>query len=107
MSLAQTEGRLHREQQFVMGIPAEDMGLGQSRELVLIQGIIDAWIEEEDGLVLIDYKTDQVEKGREEILVKRYKVQMDYYKKALEQMVKKPVKERIIYSLTLQKEIAV
>ncbi len=107
MSLAQTEGRLHREQQFVMGIPAEDMGLGQSRELVLIQGIIDAWIEEEDGLVLIDYKTDQVEKGREEILVKRYKVQMDYYKKALEQMVKKPVKERIIYSLALQKEIAV
>ncbi len=107
MRLAQAEGRLHREQQFVMGIPAEDMGLGQSRELVLIQGIIDAWIEEEDGLVLIDYKTDQVEKGREEILVKRYKVQMDYYKKALEQMVKKPVKERIIYSLTLQKEIAV
>ena len=45
--------------------------------------------------------------GQEGILVKRYRVQLDYYKKALEQMVKKPVKERVIYSLTLQKEIAV
>lgn len=105
MGLAQKEGRLHREQQFVMGIRAEEMGLGNSRELVLIQGIIDAWMEEEDGLVLIDYKTDRIGRGQEDILVKRYKVQLDYYKRALEQMVKRPVKEMVIYSLTLQKEI--
>ncbi len=107
MRLAQKEGRLHREQQFVMGIPARDMGLGSSRELVLIQGIIDAWMEEEDGLVLVDYKTDRIGKGQEELLAKRYRVQLDYYKRALEQMVKRPVKERVIYSLTLQKEILV
>ena len=107
MSLAQKEGRLHREQQFVMGIPARDMGLGSSRELVLIQGIIDAWMEEEDGLVLVDYKTDRIGKGQEELLAKRYQVQLDYYKRALEQMVQRPVKERVIYSLTLQKEILV
>jgi len=107
MGLAQREGRLHREQQFVMGIPAEEMGLGKSKELVLIQGIIDAWMEEDGGLVLVDYKTDRVGFGKEEVLVKRYKVQLDYYKRALEQMVKKPVKERVIYSLALQKEIPV
>ena len=107
MSLAHKEGRLHREQQFVMGIPACDMDLGSSRELVLIQGIIDAWMEESDGLVLVDYKTDRVKPGQEQLLAKRYKVQLDYYKKALEQMVKRPVKEMVIYSLTLQKEILV
>ena len=74
-----------------LGIPAEELGLGQSRELVLIQGIIDAWMEETDGLVLIDYKTDRVAPGQEEVLVKRYGVQLDYYKRALEQIVKKPV----------------
>jgi ATP-dependent helicase/nuclease subunit A len=83
------------------------MDLGSSRELVLIQGIIDAWMEESDGLVLVDYKTDRVKPGQEQLLAKRYKVQLDYYKKALEQMVKRPVKEMVIYSLTLQKEILV
>ena len=90
-----------------MGIPAREMGLAESEELVLIQGIIDAWMEEDDGLVLVDYKTDRVSRGQEEILAQRYRVQLDYYKRALEQMVKKPVKERVIYSLTLQKEVRI
>ena len=77
--------------------------MGDSDELVLIQGIIDVWMEEEDGMVLIDYKTDHVSDG--EILVKRYKVQLDYYQRALEQMTGKRVKERIIYSLSLHQEI--
>ena len=77
--------------------------MGDSDELVLIQGIIDVWLEEADGIVLLDYKTDHVSDG--EILVKRYKVQLDYYQRALEQMTGKKVKERIIYSLSLQQEI--
>lgn len=107
MGQAQREGRLFREQQFVMGIPAKDMELGNSEELVLIQGIIDAWIEEEDGLVLIDYKTDRIMEGQEEILVRRYGVQLEYYRRALEQIRKGKVKETIIYSLSLQREIRV
>lgn len=104
---AQKEGRCHREQQFVMGIPAEEIGAGDSKELVLIQGIIDAYLEEEDGLVLIDYKTDHILKGQEDVLIKRYRSQIDYYQRALEQIVGKNVKERIIYSLSLQKEVIV
>lgn len=103
MTRAQSKRQCHREQQFVMGVPAREMHMGDSDELVLIQGIIDVWLEEEDGMVLIDYKTDHVSDG--EILVKRYKVQLDYYQRALEQMTGKRVKERIIYSLALQKEI--
>ncbi len=105
LARAQAEGKCRREQQFIMGIPAKEIGAGDSEEPVLIQGIIDAYLEEEDGLVLIDYKTDHIPQGQEEILVKRYRTQMDYYQKALEQIAGKKVKQRIIYSLSLQKEV--
>lgn len=111
MAKAQAEGRLHKEQQFMIGIPAKEMGKGTSDEPVLVQGVIDACIEEDDGLVLIDYKTDYIPKEQKEqgeaLLKERYQVQMDYYARALTQITEKPVKEKIIYSLALQKEIKV
>lgn len=63
---------------------------------------------EEDGeLVIVDYKTDRVMKGKagEKELVKRYAIQLDYYAKALGQLTGKTVKEKIVYSFTLGKEI--
>lgn len=111
MAQAQAEGRIHKEQQFIIGIPARDMGRGDSDELVLIQGIIDAYLEEPDGLVLIDYKTDHVPKENREqgaaMLAARYRVQLDYYERALTQLTGKKVKERVIYSLALQQGIEV
>ena len=103
MSLAEKEGRLHKEQQFVVGIPARDMKAGDSDELVVVQGIIDAYIEEDEGLVVVDYKTDKVSGVR--ILLERYREQLDYYGRALEQMTGKKVRARILYSLTMQREI--
>ncbi len=109
MAQAEAEGRIHKEQQFMMGIPACDMGKGESKELVLIQGIIDAYIEEPDGLVLIDYKNDRVPQENREfaknILKKRYGLQLSYYEKALCQLTGKPVKQKLIYSLRLQEAI--
>ncbi len=103
MIQAQREGRLHKEQQFMIGIPAREMELANSDELVLVQGMIDAYIQEEDGLVLVDYKTDYVE--RKEELLERYHVQLEYYIRALEQVTGKPVKEAVIYSLRLGEEM--
>ncbi|MCC8059557.1 MAG: helicase-exonuclease AddAB subunit AddA [Clostridiales bacterium] len=107
MRRAQREGRLHRERQFVMGIPAAELyagdGKNHSRELVVIQGVIDAYMEEADGLVLIDYKTDRV--WQPEILAANYRRQLEYYQKALEMATGKPVKEKLIYSLTMRREI--
>lgn len=107
MAEAQRGGRLHREQQFIIGIPAREMGRGDSQELVLVQGVIDAYLEEEDGLVLIDYKTDRLPGGRagRECLAERYRQQVAYYQRALEQLTGKKVKENIIYSLTLQESV--
>ncbi|WP_313073703.1 helicase-exonuclease AddAB subunit AddA [Lacrimispora sp.] len=107
LSLAQRIGKLKKEQQFVIGIPAREMDLGDSTELILVQGIIDAYMEEEDGLVLVDYKTDHIRKGEEQVLIDRYQIQLNYYKRALEQMTGKKVKEAVIYSFALQKEVVV
>ena len=54
--------------------------------------------------MLVDYKTDNVEQAQE--LVDRYKVQLDYYQKALEQITGKHVKERMIYAVKFGVEIS-
>lgn len=98
---------LYTEQQFIMGLKANEINKQmKSDELVLIQGVIDVYFEEEGELVLLDYKTDRVGYGYgEEILRKRYSVQLDYYERALKQLTNKKVKERIIYSFDLNKAI--
>ena len=100
MERAMYANALHRESQFMMGVPARrlDDSLPEG-ELVLVQGIIDVWFEEGDDLILLDYKTDKVRKGQE--LVDKYKTQLDYYQEALEKITHKKVKERLIYSFTL------
>lgn len=74
-------------------------------EEVLVQGVIDVYFEEEDGLVLMDYKTDRVSEAEE--LVKRYHTQLEYYAQALERLTHKKVKEKLIYSFALHQVIAV
>lgn len=104
MARAQAEGRLYKEKQFVIGLKAGEIYPGQdSDELILVQGIIDVFFEEDNELVILDYKSDIVTDEKQ--LVDRYKVQLIYYKKALEQILRKKVKEMIIYSLYLGKEI--
>lgn len=107
MKQAALNGTLHREQQFMLGVPAEEIEeVSGSEEMVLIQGIIDAYFEEDEELVLVDYKTDYVERGQGQSLAERYQVQLDYYARALEQLTGKRVREKIIYSFSLGEEIA-
>lgn len=104
MSIAAAQGKLHKEQSFFLGVSA-DMARADfpEEEIMLVQGIIDAFFEEDRELVLVDYKTDRVEQGRE--LIERYHVQMEYYTKALEQALGKKVKEVVLYSLSLGQEV--
>ncbi|MDP4177862.1 MAG: helicase-exonuclease AddAB subunit AddA [Bacillota bacterium] len=64
---------------------------------VLLQGAIDCYFEEEDGLVLIDYKTDYVTEDKINEIKNRYKAQIEYYTEALLRVTGKKVKERYIY----------
>ena len=104
MGEAARDGRLFKEQPFVMGLPAHRLNRDfPSEEMVLIQGIIDVFFEEEGRYVLLDYKTDAVKTAQE--LVKRYHVQLDYYAEALEQASGYRDTERILYSYKLGEEI--
>lgn len=109
MRAAAVSGELKREQPFMIGIPANEVysEKSDSEELIMIQGIIDAFFYEGDDIVLVDYKTDFVMKGQEEKLAERYKTQLDYYARALESVTGKKVKEKLIYSFSLGKIIEV
>lgn len=81
----------------------ERSGIADSRELVLVQGIVDAFFYEDGDIILMDYKTDSVEKPEQ--LIQRYQAQLDLYARALEEATGKKVREKIIYSFHLKKEI--
>ncbi len=106
MAEAARRDSLYKEQPFVISVDASDIYPGaDSEEKILVQGIIDVYFEEPDGLVVLDYKTDKVKRGAE--LKEKYHAQLDYYARALERLTGKPVKEKIIYSFTLEEEIKV
>ena len=72
-------------------------------ENLFLQGIIDTAFEEDGKWVLVDYKTDRVKSGED--LIKRYKIQMDLYKEAIQRLTGMPVKACYIYSFRLHDAI--
>lgn len=107
MKKAYAEGQLYREQPFVMAKPACEIFPDRTEnDMVLIQGIIDGYYVSEDKIVLMDYKTDSLKPGEEGKLIQRYHTQMTLYKKALEDMLQKPVADCVLYSFSLGKEIS-
>lgn len=120
MKRAEAGGKLYREKPFVMGFTAAELltfgfndgilsdGSGETEDLTLIQGIIDAFWIEEDGIVILDYKTDRIENGQE--LIDRYAAQLRLYGEALERIYAQgglKVKERLLYSFRLEEVILV
>ncbi|MER2064543.1 MAG: PD-(D/E)XK nuclease family protein, partial [Alkalibacterium sp.] len=77
---------------------------------VLIHGIIDGYIELNDGIILFDYKTDRVAHfgklaGNE--MLKKYRGQLTLYKRALESILKKPVLESHLVMLDISETVKV
>ena len=103
---AYKENSLYREQHFMQEVEYEKLfpeDGGDNVEKVILQGIIDAFLMEEDGIILVDYKTDRVKDGEE--LRNRYQKQIDLYSEALEQILGKKVKRRVLYSFSLGEEV--
>ncbi|MHB8125338.1 MAG: helicase-exonuclease AddAB subunit AddA [Desulfitobacteriaceae bacterium] len=94
--------KVNREIPFNMEIPCQELykeleGEAYQGETLLLQGVIDCYFEEADGIVLLDYKTDYVAAGKVDKIRERYRVQISYYARALERLTGKRVKEKIIY----------
>ena len=113
MALAQEKGMLYREKPFVMGFTGEELrrfGFAEADQekpmaegdLTLIQGIIDVFWMEEDGITLLDYKTDRVQHASE--LKVRYEAQLKLYEEAVNRVYRgtgQKVKELLLYSFRL------
>jgi ATP-dependent helicase/nuclease subunit A len=99
-------GTIQREWMFTLRMGTEEAIGIPSNESLLVQGAVDCCFEEDGQWILLDYKTDRVfQKDGEEVLIRRYKTQLDLYARALEAAVGMPVKEKLIYSFTLNKLI--
>lgn len=97
---------VYKERPFYINIPAKDIYGEDLEETVLVQGIIDLYyIDKDDNLILVDYKTDYVEEGKEQELVDKYKEQLKLYEQALEQALHKKVYKKYIYSVYLNKVV--
>lgn len=95
---------LYREQPFIISVPASDIdGSYPEEDRVMVQGIIDAFFMEDGKAVVVDYKTDSV--SDESILIDRYRAQLEYYERALCQIMDVRESEKVIYSVSLSREI--
>ena len=123
MRAAHKRGELYREAQFVVGFSNAEIDefkrvakiIGEEKKLIkpvqvipsgdtiLIQGIIDVYFIEKGRVIIADYKTDRVKQAEE--LVNHYFVQLELYKKAVEQITGLEVSEKILYSVQLGEEI--
>lgn len=100
---------IHKEHPFYINIKASriyNQINKEDDENILVQGVIDLFfIDKDDKLILVDYKTDYVQNENE--LVEEYKGQLDLYKEALEQSLNKKVDKMCIYSVYLNKLIEI
>lgn len=113
MKEAKDKDQLYREQPFILGVGAEKVypqfyGNSENTSFIpeiLVQGIIDAYFIEDDGITIVDYKTDSVTSSQ--ILINRYRAQLEYYGMALSRITGKNIKSLVIYSSRLREEIVI
>ena len=100
--------KVYKERPFFINIPAREIYDEDVEEEILVQGIIDLYyINQKDEIILVDYKTDHVENGKESELVEKYISQLELYQKALEESLQRKVGKTYIYSVYLGKEIEI
>lgn len=99
---------IYKEKPFFVNIPVSEMYETKTEETILVQGIIDLYfIDENDNLVLVDYKTDYVPEKNENYLIEEYKEQLKLYARAIKESLNREVNEIYIYSTNLDKEIKI
>lgn len=104
----QTAEVVEQEKAFYLNLKANEIYQNDAEDEILVQGIIDLYyITNNDELVLVDYKTDYVENNNEQSLEDKYNIQLEIYKKALEESLNRKVDKVYIYSTWLNKEIEI
>ena len=103
LQLLLSDYTLEKEERFMFTLEAREIMDTDSKEQVLIQGVLDCLFVKGDTAVIVDYKTDRVKTETE--LVDRYKTQLDMYTLAIKQNRGLSTEARYIYSFALKKFI--
>ena len=93
---------VYKEKPFYISLPASEIYNDNADEKIIVQGIIDLYyIDKDDKLVLVDYKTDYIQSNDGNELIEKYSEQLNLYKKALEEALHRKVDKVCIYSIYL------
>ena len=99
--------KVEREFPFTLLIGAEELtGQAAAGDQILLQGVVDCFFETEEGITVVDFKTDRVRNGEE--LTRRaqhYRTQLETYSRALEQVMEKPVTRSVLYFLHIGEKV--
>ncbi len=91
--------KVRRELAFSRMIPAKRFypEIADEQEKIFIQGVLDLLFDEDEGMVLVDYKTDK--RTEPDLIRGKYKLQLELYREAAMAILKRPIKECYIYLL--------
>ena len=95
-----------REFKFSILDNGENYGPGLQEEQVLLQGVIDCAVLDEDGIILLDFKTDRVSKESLTSTVEKYRSQLDTYAHAIQRIYEMPVKQKLLYFFSIDQFVA-
>ena len=97
-----------REFKFSILVSPEALGLPTAEDEILLQGVVDCYIEEPEGICVIDFKTDYIPPGTTALeKAESYRPQLNAYALALQQILGKPVSEQILYFLSTGETVVV
>ncbi|MGI5970446.1 MAG: helicase-exonuclease AddAB subunit AddA [Oscillospiraceae bacterium] len=102
-----TSRRVMREFKFSILMPAKELMLPGGDDKILLQGVVDCFLEDERGITVIDFKSDRVTYENALEKAGEYAVQIETYSKAVERITGKPVLRRVLYFFEADREIDV
>ena len=98
---------VHREFKFSILTPAAGYGHGLEGEEVLLQGVVDCCFETLEGITVVDFKTDRVDRRSVAARAEEYRPQLAAYSRALEEITGKPVIRRCLWFFALDQAVDV
>ena len=87
-----------REFKFSLLVPARDYyPEAEEGEEVLLQGVVDAWFDNGDGVTVVDFKSDRIAPGGEKARAEEYRPQLEAYSRALSAILDRPVRRKVLW----------
>jgi ATP-dependent helicase/nuclease subunit A len=89
--------KCQREFKFSILVPAQNYYPEAEGEEILLQGVVDAWFDDGDGVTVIDFKSDRVKPGGEIAKGEEYRPQLNAYSQALARILNRPVRRTVLW----------